>query len=219
VIILPLAILICVLGLAARGPAGSTLEPGHYAARAAELLLMFLAAIAVVFMGESMHRDQELRIQSLVWSTPIPNLVLWFSKFSATFFLALSFSILIGLAAMVLELARAEAPFDLIVYLKVYALIIIPNVIVVISAATVLNVLLREKYLSYAVGFGIAIGLFYLFSQGHTHWLYNLVLHERWLPADLNGARLVHLLMLRLYAVSIAGLFLLISHLRFPRRT
>lgn len=165
-----------------------------------------------------MHRDRELRIESLVWSTPIPNLVLWFSKFAATFFVAISFSILIGLAAMVLDFARAEAPFDLFMYLKVYTLIIIPNVVVLISAATVLIVLLREKYVSYALGFGISIGLFYLFGQGHNHWVYNLVLHERWIPADLAGAPLMHLLMLRLYAVSIAGLFLLITHLCFSRK-
>ena len=51
-----------------------------------------------------------------------------------------------------------------------------------------LNVLLRDKYFTYALSIGTGVGLFYLYSQGYNHWLYNPVLYNLWTYSDLTGA-------------------------------
>lgn len=219
IVILPLALLVCVGTLAAFPPAPGGLQTATYAARTAELLIIFLAAIAVVFIGESMHRDRELRFEPLLWSAPAPNSALLLSKFAATLLLSIAVSILVGVGSVVLQLSRGGGDFDLLVYPKVYLLILAPTIVVLVSAAMMLNVVLREKYVAYAVSFALAIGLFYSFNQGHIHWSYNLVMFELWTPSDLAGAGLKRILFQRGYALFVAGICLGAAHLFFPRKT
>lgn len=221
VVIVPLATLLCVLGMGSHQEVPDGLYTGVYAARAAETLLLFLAAIAVFFTGESMHRDRELRIEPVLWSAPAPNFVLLLSKFAPTLLLSISFSLLIGLAAIALQIVRGDMPVDMRVYLTIYSAILIPNMVFMISAATMLNVLLRDKYLAYAVSFAISGGLFYLYNLGYNHWLYNPVLYGLWTPSDLAGAgsSLTRILTHRIYCLAMAALFLSLAHLFFERKS
>lgn len=76
--------------------------------------------------------------------------------------------------------------------------------------------LLRRRYLSYAVAIGICTGLFYLYSQGHNHWLYNPLLYQLWGYRDLGGPSI---LQHRAYVLALAVLFIAVAHLAYPRRT
>lgn len=221
VVIVPLAMLLCVLGIGSHQEVPDGLYTAVYAARTAETLLLFLAAIAVFFTGESMHRDRELRIEPVLWSMPAPNFVLLLSKFSPTLLLSISFSLLVGLAAIALQIVRGDLPVDMRVYLTIYSVILIPNMVFMISAVTVLNVLLRDKYLAYAVSFAIGGWLFYLYNLGYKHWLYNPVLYGLWTPSDLGGAgsNLTRILTHRIYCLAIAALFLSLAHLFFERKS
>jgi len=84
-----------------------------------------------------------------------------------------------------------------------------------------LSILLRDKYLAYAVSIGTGAGLFYLYSQGFNHWLYNPVLYQLWSYSDLTGAgaNTGRILTHRLYCIAIASLCLAITHLGFRRRS
>ena len=221
VVIVPLATLLCVLGIGSHQETPDGLYTAVYAARTADTLLLFLAAIAVFFTGESMHRDRELRIEPVLWSVPAPNFVLLLSKFSPTLLLSISFSVLVGLAAIALQIVRGDMPVDMRAYLTIYSVILIPNMVFMISAVTVLNVLLRDKYLAYAVSFAISGGLFYLYNLGYNHWLYNPVLYGLWTPSDLAGAgsNLTRILTHRIYCLAIAALFLSLAHLFFERKS
>lgn len=221
VVIVPLAMLLCVLGMGSHQEAPDGLYTAVYAARTAETLLLFLAAIAVFFTGESMHRDRELRIEPVLWSVPAPNFVLLLSKFAPTLLLSISFSVLVGMAAIALQIVRGDMPVDMRVYLTIYSVILIPNMVFLISAVTMLNVLLRDKYLAYAVSFAIGGGLFYLYNLGYNHWLYNPVLYGLWTPSDLAGAgsSLTRILTHRVYCLASAALFLSLAHLFFERKS
>src|SRR6185295_18147707 len=132
-------------------PPDGPLQTAHYAYRTAEMSLLFLAAIAIMFIGESMHRDRELRIEPLLWSVPAPNWIFLLSKFTATFLVSIAFSILLSLTAIILQISRGSSPFDLRVYPEVFLLIFAPTVAVMVATALMLNVVLREKYVAYAV--------------------------------------------------------------------
>ncbi len=220
IVIVPLSTLMCVVSMASNQPVPDGLYTAAYAVRTAESLLLFLVAIAVFFTGEAMHRDRDFSVEPVLWSVPAPNFVLLLSKFAATFLLSLAFSLLVGLIASALQIVRGHTPFEISTYLKVYSVILLPGMIFMISVVIMLNVLLRDKYLAYAVCIAISIGLFYLFNQGYNHWLYNPLLYGLWTPADLAvaGSRLTRILTHRIYCLALATLCLALAHLFFARK-
>ena len=164
-----------------------------------------------------MHRDRELRIEPVIWATPVPNYVLLLSKFLATLALTISFITLTGLAAIVAQLIRRH-PIEIQPYLLSYSTILIPGVIFLSAISVMLNVLLRNKYLVYALSIGAGGALFYLYSTGANHWSYNPMLYNLWSYAELTGANLTAILTRRLYWLVLATGCLLLAHLCYQRR-
>jgi hypothetical protein len=64
----------------------------------------------------------------------------------------------------------------------------------------------------------ICLGLFYLYSQGHNHWLYNPVLYRLWTESDLTHLP-SGLLLVRAYWLALTIISLLIAHAGFQRKT
>ncbi len=168
-----------------------------------------------------MHRDRELRVEPVLWSVPAPNFVLLLSKFLTTLLLSASAILLVGAASVLLQIYKGHAPVEILTHLKIYTLILLPSAALLIAAVTALNVLLREKYLAYAVSLAVAGSLFYLFSQGYNHWLYNPVLYGLWTPRDLEGGAqlLPQILTHRIYCLALAALFLSLAHLSYERKS
>lgn len=191
-----------------------------YAGSAAKSMLLFLFGIMVFYTGEALHRDAEMRVEPLLWSTPAPSYVSLLSKFLAPVLLGLALIALVAPASMGLQIYRGHAPFEIGAYLLVYTLILVPSVVFIAAASVLLNVALRDKYLAYAVSIATGGGLFYLYSQGYNHWFYNPVLYQLWTYANLagggdNGARIVtH----RVYVLALAALCLALAHLCFGRK-
>jgi ABC-2 type transport system permease protein len=221
VVVLPLAVLASVLGLAYYEAAPDPSYSAAYAARTAESFLLFMVAIAVFYTGEALHRDRELRVEPVVWSVPAPNFVLLLSKFSTTLLLSTCATLLVGAAAVALQLYKGHAPVELLAHLKTYAMILLPSAALLVAAVTAVNVLLREKYLAYAVCLAVAGSLFYLYSQGYNHWLYNPVLHGLWTPSDLqrDAPLLPQIITHRAYCLALTILFLSLTHLFFERQS
>jgi hypothetical protein len=167
-----------------------------------------------------MHRDRDLRIEPLIWSQPIPNYVLLLSKFLATLLLTLVLILLDALVTIALQSIKHNGPIDLSAYLRIYCIILIPNAIFLAAAALALNVLLRDRYLAYAAAIATCSGLFYLYTQGHNHWLYNPLLFQLWDYPDLiGGANHSRVLDNRLYILFLTFLFVGLAHLLFPRKS
>jgi hypothetical protein len=88
------------------------------------------------------------------------------------------------------------------------------------AAALALNVSLRDRYLTYAAAIGTCAGLFYLYTQGHNHWLYNPLLFQLWDYGDLSsGAKHSRIIWNRLYILALASVFLSFAHLWYPRKS
>ena len=191
-----------------------------YASGTAKTSLLFLFGLTIFYTGEAMHRDRETRIEPVLWSVPAPNFVLLLSKFFATLLMSVSLIALIGLTAVVLQSVKGEMPVEISAYLAVYWWILIPSVALAAGVSVALNVLLRDKYLTYMVSFATVGGLYYLYSLGYYHWLYNPVLYRLWTYADLTGAGSPQspILTHRVYCLAITCLALALAHLCFPRR-
>lgn len=214
VVVMPLAIFFSTLEVAFYNIPPDVSHSAAYATNTARLLLLFLIGIAVFYTGEAMHRDREVKIESVIWSTPVPNSVLLLSKFLATVLLTLSLVVVVGLIAIVIQLVKGHTPLDFSAYMMVYGVVLVPNLIFLIAVVVASNVLLRNKYLVYVVTVGTGAGLFYLYSTGHNHWLYNPLLYQLWKYQDLTSGRI---LAYRLYCLIVAAACLALAHLLFER--
>jgi ABC-2 type transport system permease protein len=187
-----------------------------YASGTANALLLFLVGLIIFFTGEAIHRDREVKVQPIVWSTPAPNSVLLLSKFFATALLSLALVAVIGLISIVIQVFRGHTPVDFTAYVMIYGAVVAPSIVFMSSIVVALNVLLRNKYVTYVVEVGAAAGLLYLYSVGHNHWLYNPLLYRLWTYDDLfTGAMLAR----RLYCFGLAVVFLALAHLVFQRKS
>ena len=221
VVIMPLAIFLSTFELAFYEVAPDVSYSAAYSSNTAKALLLFLVGITVFYTGEAMHRDREVKVEPVLWATPAPNNVLLLSKFLSTFLLALFLVVFVGITAIVIQLIRGHTPVEVSAYLTVYSVILIPSIAFMAGVSMALSVLLRDKYLAYAVSIATGAGLFYLYSQGFNHWLYNPVLYQLWTYADLTGAESdsSRILTHRVYCLAIASLCLALAHLAFKRKS
>ena len=80
--------------------------------------------------------------------------------------------------------------------------------------------MLRDKYLAYAIIIATSSGLFYLYTQGYNHWLYNPVLYRLWRESDLVSiGGVARILVLRIYCLGITLLCILLAHVCFERKS
>ena len=221
VVIMPLAIFLSILEVAFYEVTPDVSYSAAYATNTAKLLLLFLIGITVFYSGEAMHRDREIRIAPVLWATPASNNVLLLSKFLATLFLTCALVVMVGLTAIVIQFLRGHTPVEISAFLITYSLVLLPGLVFMTGASIALNVLLRDKYLAYAVSIGTAAALFYLYSIGYNHWLYNPVLYQLWTYADLTGAgsNQATILIQRVYCLAIASVCLALAHLFFQRKS
>src|SRR5882724_5389495 len=218
VVVMPLAVLISTLEVAFWHVAPDPNYSAGYAGNTAKSLLLFMLGIAVFYTGEAMHRDRDQRIEPILWSQPVPNYVLLLSKFLATLLLTLALVFLVAVIAIILQVVKHNGPIELLAYARIYFVIVAPNAIFMAAAALLLNVLARDRYLAYALAIGICSGLFYFYSQGHNHWIYNPLLFQLWDYAGLaGGAR--HILWNRIYILALSNSFLFLAHFWYPRKS
>jgi ABC-type transport system involved in multi-copper enzyme maturation permease subunit len=216
VVIMPLALFVCLLEVAFYPIHADVSLTAAYASNTATSLLIFLIGMAVFYTAEAMHRDRELRIEPVLWATPVPNNVLLLSKFLATLSLLAGLIGIVGIAAVAIQIIRGHTPIDLLAYFRVYAIILLPSAVFVTAVCLFLNVVLRNKHLVYAVSIGTAAGLFYLYNLGYNHWLYNPLFYRLWLYSDLTTPTLLlSIVAKRLFVVVIAVFSLLMAHLIF----
>lgn len=221
VAIMPLAVLICVLEMAYYKVLPDISYSAAYASRTTQSLMLFLFGITVFYTTEAMHRDRELRVEPLLWSAPAPGFVILLSKLVATILISISLLTAVALTAIVLQIYNGHAPIEIWSYMTIYMVVLIPSIVFMASASVALNVLLRDKYFAYAVSLAMGGGLFYLFSSGYNHWLYNPVLYQLWTPSDLigEGANQQRIFIHRIYFLAIAVLLIALAHIFFERKS
>ena len=216
IVLTPLAIILSFLSVPFSRIAPEISHSVTSASNTANMLLLFLAAVIVFYTGEAMHRDRELKIAPVVWSKPVPNSVLLVSRWLTMTFLALSLVVVGSLTTIVTQFLRGQTPVDFSAYAIIDAVVVVPGVLFLTAAVVMLNALVRNKYLAYVVAVGTGAGLFYSYSTGHNHWLYNPLLYQLWKYPDLTNPTI---LTYRLYCLALAAAFLALAHVFFERKS
>ena len=216
IVLIPLSIFLSFLSVPFSRSAPEISYSVTSATNTANMLLLFLLCLIIFYTGEAMHRDREVNIEPVVWSTPAPNSVLLLSKWLAMTVLALSLVVVGSLTTIVTQLLRGHTPVDFSAYLLINVIVVVPSIVFMTSMIVGLNVLLRSKHLAYVVAVATGSGLFYLYSIGYNHWLYNPLLYRLWRYADLTSGTI---LAYRLYCLALAAAFLALAHLLFQRKS
>jgi ABC-type transport system involved in multi-copper enzyme maturation permease subunit len=215
VVVMPLAIFLSIFEVAFYNIPPDVSHSAAYATNTARLLLLFLIGIAVFYTGEAMHRDREVKIESVIWSTPVTNSVLLLSKFLATILLTSFLLAAVGRIAIVIQLMRGHRPVDVSAYVLVYGVVLVPGIFFMTAFVVALNALLRSKYVAYVLIVGIAAGLFYLYSAGYNQWFYNPLLYQLWKYQDLTSTTI---LAYRLYWLIVGAACLALGHSQYRPR-
>ncbi|HEY0766174.1 MAG TPA: hypothetical protein VGD61_27575 [Pyrinomonadaceae bacterium] len=221
VVIIPLVIFLSVVEVAFYNIPLDVSYSAAYATNTAKLLLLFLLGISVFFIGAAMHRDREARIEPVLWAAPAPNNVLLLSKFLATVLLLCGLIFAVGITALAIQVSKNHTPIDLLAYVRVYGLILLPSTIFVTAVAVLANIALRNKHVAYVFSIGTAAALFYLYSNGYNQWLYNPVLYQLWNYPDLtgSGSKQSIILIHRLYCLAASVAFISLAHILFQRKS
>ena len=161
-----------------------------------------------------MHRERELKVEPLVWSTPVSNSVLLLSKYLAMVLLTLLLVVVVSLIAIVSQLLRGHT-LEMSAYLIVHGMVLVPGMMFMTAFVVALNVLLRNKYVAYVIAVGVGAGLVYLYNLGYTHWLYNPLLYRIWTYPDLMTRSM---LTNRLYCLGLIIVSLGLAHVFFERK-
>lgn len=219
VVVMPLAIVLSILEVAFYTIAPDVSYSAAYATNTAKLLLLWVIGITIFYTGEAIHRDREVRIEPVLWATPARNNVLLLSKFLSTLLLTCGLIFAVGIVAIAIQVLRNHPPIDVLAYIRVYGLILLPSAIFITAVVVLTNVVLRNKHVAYIFSIGTAAGLFYLYSNGYNHWLYNPVLYGLWTYSDLAGAGNTQttILIHRIYSLGVAVACLSLAHLLFRR--
>ena len=216
--LLVLATLVILLSIVNLPPHSMRPEVSHsvmFATNAANTLLVLLTGLIVFYTGEAMHRERELKVEPLVWSTPVSNSVLLLSKYSAMVSLTLALIVVVSLISIVAQLLRGHA-LDIRAYVMVHGMVLVPGILFITALVVALNVVLRNKYVAYVVAVGAGAGLVYFYNLGYTHWLYNPLLYRIWTYPDLTTTTM---LVNRLYCLGLTAVCLVLAHLFFERKT
>jgi ABC-type transport system involved in multi-copper enzyme maturation permease subunit len=216
IVLVPFIIFFSIFELAFYRVAPEISYSATYATGTANALLLFLLGITVFYTSEAMHRDRELKIVPVLWSAPIPNSVLLFSKYLSTILLTLSLIVVVGLVAIMVQLLRGHTPIDVAAYFLTYSAVLVPTMLLITAIVMVLNILLRNKYATYVVAIGTGAGLLYLYSIGYNHWLYNPLLYRLWTYGNLTGGTI---LSSRLYCLALSAVCLAFAHVLFERKS
>ena len=216
IVLVPLVILLSIFDLAFFRVEPEISYSVTYATGTSKVLLFFLVGLIIFFTGETMHRDREVRVRPIVWSTPAPNSVLLLSKCFAAALLAFALLAVVGLVAIVIQVFRGHTPVDFTAYVAVYGVVVVPSIVFITSMVVALNALLRNKYATYVVAVATSAVLLYLYNIGYNHWTYNPLLYRLWTYRDLFTQTM---LVRRLYCFGVAAALLALAHLVFERKS
>ena len=216
IVLIPLAIFLSFLSVPFSPIASVSSYSVTSAINTADMLLLFLACVIVFYTGEVMHRDREVKIEPLVWSTSAANSVFLLSKCLAMTLLALALVIVGNVTTILTQFLRGHTPVDFSAYLRIISIVVVPSIIFLASVVVALNVVLRNKYLTYVIATATGAGLIYLHNLGYNHWPYNPLLYRLWPYSNLLSRPIIaH----RFYCLALAAVFLALAHVLFERKS
>lgn len=169
----------------------------EYAQQMVPALLILLAGTSIFYTGEVMHRDEELGLRGILYSTPIANSALLLSKLAAMVVLSAAMVLLTMLTGVVSQLVHwwtidGRVHVELGPYAEVGLRVLLPSILFLCTAALAVNVLVRRRYPAYFLAILAAAGYVWTLFEGQRSLLHNPLFVGHWAYSDLVGMEPFH---------------------------
>lgn len=182
---------------------------------------LFMLIIITLYVGESLWRDRDLKMDQIVNALPVPTGVLLSAKYVAVALLTAVLLLAVIVAGAIVQLAYGYTHFEWGLYFKDLYLLKFPSYLNIIALTFFIQIVARNKYL----GHGLVI-LYYVFDTfastwGFEHFLYRFGSAPLPMYSDMNGYghffRIFHLY--NTYWLCLSVVLLVVSYLLWTRGT
>jgi ABC-2 type transport system permease protein len=196
------------------------LTSGMFAALSMNTLTLLVCLLILFYTVESLLRERGTGVAPIIYSTPVQGGALLFGKAIANSIVGavvLAAAFLGGAGVMV---AQGKVSIEIGPFLSIWGLLLIPTFLVWSSFVMAVLSLVRDRYVTYAIGLGVLILCGFLQLWGKMNWVWNWDLWSAITWTDFgsiepNGFPVT---LNRLFYLSLAALFLAIAVRLFPRR-
>lgn len=150
---------------------------------------VILIFILIVFMtGEVLHRERSVKYEQIYGALPLPNWVIYGSKFLALVFVCFILVNMILFSGVLNQVLQGYFNFEFDMYFTDLYLIEFPKYITYVMLAFFVHALIAKKFLGHVITIAIWAGLFAISSLADID--YNMYLYgyaPRYTISDMNG--------------------------------
>ncbi|TPW13100.1 MAG: hypothetical protein FD129_1335, partial [bacterium] len=187
--------------------------PGIIAVNTFNTLTLLLTFLLLFYTVEGMERERSTHLDPIFRATPASTASMLVGKTLATAAVALVVLLAVLLGGLVVILIQGKVPFNPMPSFLVWSLFLIPTLVLWSTFLIATHALVKNRYLTYAIGLGVIIVTGVMQMTGRMSWVGNWDLWRvlQWSDMglfELNGEAL---LLSRLMAVGLAVFFIAVT--------
>ncbi len=193
--------------------------PGTIAVESFTTLTLLLCLLLLFYTVESMEREKRSGFGSIFLSTPLRTGAALLGKALANSLLAVGILAAALLGGLVVILIQGKVAFDLMPFLIVWGLLLIPTFLVWTTFVMAVQALLNNRYTTYGVALGALIFTGYRQMTGKMNWVGNWDLWGtlQWSDFGVFEMSLPALLLNRIMVLGLTVFFIVLTMRLFPR--
>lgn len=182
--------------------------------------IIFVFIIIIFYTGEVVHRDKSVNYSNIADALPIPNWVVYGSKFLSLILISFVLVNLILVCGVFNQIIKGYFNFQFSMYFTDLYLIEFPEYIQLVMLAFIVHILINNKFVGHVVSIGIWVALFGL--RNFAELDYNLFFYSyipNYIISDMNGFGhfLTPISWFNAYWLSLGSVFLIIGNLFWNR--
>jgi ABC-2 type transport system permease protein len=182
--------------------------------------IIFVFIIIIFYTGEVVHRDKSVNYSNIADALPIPNWVMYGSKFISLVLISVVLVNLILVCGVFNQVLKGYFNFEFGMYFTDLYLVELPEYIQLVMLAFIVHILVNNKFIGHVISIGIWVALFGL--RNFAELDYNLFFYSyvpNYIISDMNG--LGHFLRaiswFNAYWLSLGIVFLILGNLFWNR--
>ncbi|MBX2905728.1 MAG: ABC transporter permease [Taibaiella sp.] len=121
---------------------------------------LFIVILTILFGGELVWRDREMRMSNIIDALPVPNWVFFLSKLIGLMFMQVLLVTVIIVCGILVQLSKGYTHLELGVYAKYLYGFTLPDMLMLAVMSVFVQTLVRNKFLGYFI-----VSLFYFWNS------------------------------------------------------
>jgi ABC-2 type transport system permease protein len=182
--------------------------------------IIFVFIIIIFYTGEVVHRDKAVRYANIADALPIPNWVVYGSKFLSLVLVSIVLVNLVLVCGVINQTIKGYFNYEFNLYFTDLYLIELPEYLQLVMLAFIVHILVNNKFMGHVISIGVWIALFGIRNfaeQDYNLFFYSYVPNYR--ISDMNGFGhfLTALSWFNLYWLTLGAIFIVFGNLLWNR--